>query len=406
MDIDIPDKPDQKPGNPGKKNENDGNAALRNAVLLFKKKGTSRDFQKIIEILNVYTELHPGDVLANKLLAFSLCEIKSYEEARLVFRSIYNNYPDETDVLNALAWLGLQDGNTEESINYLLDAIYIDKNNLQLKKNLEDLKNLKDPRVFFRMSRSRDFLFTNLPRETAVEKIERDLNNVLKSPLARTAVILASVIFLCLIIYRNYPGIVNLFEEYRFKKGLGQGRVTHVTIQDINKIIDERKLYNIKLSEQDIKKKFDLLNNYMEEKKRNQAMMLINELLNSNASDYVKERVLVLKEVMPDIDINKIDYQPSVQEVTRIPFLYQDVYVRWYGTVANLEHKERRETVFDLLINFIDNAVVEGIAESHFQGFQNITSGEKVGIVGLVAGITIDNKIIVKGLQIQRLDNR
>lgn len=296
------------------------------------------------------------------------------------------------------------EGRTEESINHLLDAIYIDKDNPQLKKNLEKLKNIKDPKVFFKMSRPRDFLFVNLPKENLLETIQNRITDILSFPMIRSAILIGAVILAGFVIYYNYPGIINIIEDYRFKKGLGQGRVTHVTIQDINKIIDERKQYNIKLSEADIKKKFQLVSDYIEQKKRNQAMMLINELLNSNASDYIKERVLVLKEVMPDIDLNRIDYLPSVQEVNRIPFLYQDVYIRWYGTVANLEHKERKETVFDLLIDFVENAVVAGIAESHFDGFQNVASGEKVAVIGLVTGITLDNKIIVKGVQIQRLE--
>ena len=381
--------------------------ALKKSLELFKKHGPSRNYQRIIEILDTYIELHPDDILAQKLIGFSLINIKSYDEAYLYLKRILQSQSsqDETDVLNALAWLGMKDGKAEESINYILDAIYLDKNNQKLKNNLKALKNIEDPKVFFRMSRPDDFLFFNLPKENTLDVIQNSLNMVLSSPMLKSAAAITIVIIAIIVIYINYPSIVNFIDNYRFKKGLGQGLVTHVTIQDIEKIIDERKSYNIKLTEADIRKKFQLISDDIEQKKRNQAMMLINELLNSNASDFIKERVRVLKDVMPDMDLNRIDYLPTVQEVNRIPFLYQDVYVRWYGTVANLEHKERKETVFDLLIDFVENAVVAGIAESHFNGFQDIASGEKVAVIGLVAGITIDNKIILKGVQIQRLGN-
>ena len=381
--------------------------ALKRSLELFKKHGPSQNYQRIIEILDTYIELHPEDILAQKLIGFSLINIKSYDEAYLYLKRIHQSRPaqDETDILNALAWLGLKDGKAEESLNYILDAIYLDKDSQKLKNNLKALKNIEDPKVFFRMSRPDDFLFFNLPKENTLDMIQNSLNTVLSSPMLKSAAAIGLVIIAIIVIYINYPSIVNFIDNYRFKKGLGTGLVTHVTIQDIDKIIDERKTYNIKLTEADIRKKFQLISDDIEQKKRNQAMMLINELLNSNASDFIKERVLVLKDVMPDMDLNRIDYLPTVQEVNRIPFLYQDVYVRWYGTVANLEHKERKETVFDLLIDFVENAVVAGIAESHFNGFQNIASGEKVAVIGLVAGITIDNKIILKGVQIQRLDN-
>jgi tetratricopeptide (TPR) repeat protein len=387
-----------------KKNSPDTDSTLKLALSLFKKHGTSEDYQHLIEILDNYLDLHPDNLLAQKLIAFSLIETKSFDEAYQYLKRIHQRALNETDILNALAWLGLMEGRTEESINNLLDAIYLDKGNQRLKNNLETLKNIKDPKVFFRMSRPEDFLFVNLPREKLLSTVQNRLRDSFASPLIRSVILIIIVILAGYIIYINYPAIVNLEENYRFKNGLGKGRVTHVAIQDIEKIIDERKQYNIKLSAGDIKKKFQMISDFIEQKKRNQAMMVINELLNSNASEYIKERVLVLKDVMPDIDLNNIDYLPTVQEVNRLPFLYQDVYIRWYGTIANLEHKDRKETVFDLLIDFVENAVVAGIAESHFNGFQNIASGEKVAVIGLVTGITIDNKIIVKGIQIQRLD--
>ncbi len=412
MDIDLEDPVDQyinkqnsggKKVKKDKKSNSDSQSALKKAIDIFKKKGASKDYQNIIDILATYLELHPDDLLAQKIMAFSFIELKLFENAYPAFKRLHSADPNDADVLNALAFLGLMEGRLEESINYMLDAIYIDDSNAQLKKNLESLKTVKDPKVFFRMTKPKDFIFIHLPKETPVEFIENKIRAGLKSPLLRLIIIIILVFIAGYAFYLNYPKIVNVWEDFKFKQGLGQGRVTHVTIQDINKIIEERNQYNIKLSEADIKKKFEIIKSYIEEKKHNRAMILINELLNSNASEYIKERVLILKDVMPDIDPNMIDFLPSIQEVTRLPFLYKDVYIRWYGTIANLEHKERKETVFDLLINFVENAVVEGIAESHFTGFQSITSGEKVAVFGQIAGITVDNKIIVKGLQIQRL---
>lgn len=385
------------------RNAQEGLNLRRIALDKFRTRTNSKDCQEVIDLLTEHLEKNPDDTFSEKMLAFCLIDLKMYGDAYKAFKRIHEREPNDVEALNALAFLNLLDGPLEDSINYLLDAVYLDKDNNKLKNNLESLRNIKDKKVFFSMTDPKDFLFIKYPKENISESIINWLKNALLSPILKLliAIIILSVVIL--MIYIFYPQIINMAEEYRFKRGLGTGRVTHVTIQDINKFIEERKKYNIKLSEDDIKKKFETIKVYIEEKKRNRAAILINELLNSNASELVKERVRFLKEFLPKPEPTLIDFTPSVQEVTRIPFLYEGVYVRWTGTIANLEHKDRKETVFDLLINFVDNAVVEGIAECHFDGFQNIINGEKLSVYGEIAGITLDNKIILMGKEIQRL---
>lgn len=336
-------------------------------------------------------------------MAFSLIELENFSDAAYYFLKILSMNRNDVETLNALAFLGLYENKTEQSINFLLDAIYINNNNEKLKQNLEKLRNIKDIKVFLSMNKPSDFLFFNYPKESLVEKLAGMTSYVVKIPQMKYITIVVIIFVIIFLIYQIYPLILSRAEDFRFLKSLGHGKVDHYSIQDINKLVEERAKYNIKLSEEEIKSKFSLIQGYLEEKKHNRAVILINELLNSNSSELIKERVRFLQRFLPEVSVQTIDFTPQVQEVIKIPFIYQDVYVRWSGTVANLEHKADKETVFDLLINFVDNAVVEGIAETHFEGSQNVLSGEKAAVFGQITGITIDNKIIIKGIEIQKI---
>lgn len=377
-----------------------GGEIFKFALMKFRGHCSTHEYKEIIALLTPYIEENSDNVLALKILAFSLLETDDEEEALFYFKKALSINRNDVEALNAMSFLVLSENNIEQSINYLLDAIYIEKDNNKLKQNLEKIRNIKDPKVFLSMNKPADFIFIRLPRERLINKIQILTADILSLPLVRAIGVTGGIVLLLFLLYPVFRDIV---KDYLFKNGIGHGRVTHVAIQDIDKLVEERSKYNIKLSGSEVKTKFDSIKTYLQENQHNRAVIVINELLNSNASEFIKERVRVLQMFLPDVTVQTIDFTPQVQDVIKIPFLYKDVFVRWNGTIANLEHKARKETAFDLLINFVDNAVVEGIAETHYDGFLQVLSGEKVAVFGQIAGITVDNKIILKGKEIQRI---
>ncbi len=369
----------------------------------FKKRKTSVEAKEIIDKATLFLE-NEREITVEKILSICLIELQDYKEAKNILLKIHEDYNDDPEVINAMAYLYIKDGLIDEAIKFLLDALYIDKENTIIKNNLEKLRNAKDHKVLFSMTNPRDFLYLNLPPLPFTRNFKLLVNNLLSSVYGRIIIGVIMLTLIAIFAYLIYPYYINWAEDYRFKKGLGKGRVTHLEIKDIERLVEERKKYNMKFSEEEIKKKFSMIQVYLEEKKVNKATITINELLNSNASEMVKERVLIWKDFIFKIEnSSQIDYMPTVQEVLRAPFLYENVYISWGGTVVNLEHKERRETIFDLLINFVDNATVEGIAEVHIQGFQKLSNNDKVYVFGQIYGINLDNHILVKAISIQKI---
>lgn len=383
--------------------KNIGAEQRRQAIALYKKAQTPKDFKAVASLLLPYTDECPEDLTALKLLGFCYTVLEDYESAERLFLSVTRENDSDTEALNALAYCAIAKNNLEEATHHLLDALYLEPNQPLLKENLERIRKISDHKVFLLKNPAVGFITITIPREKGISGIQNSFGSLMQRRWAKWGILGISAAILGLILYITYPALSTWADNYRFKRGLGRGRVTHVSIQDIDRIVAERAVYQIKLSEDDIKRKFSMVQTYIEEKQPNRAMILVNELLNSNADDRIKERVIFLRDFIQEPSPDEIDYNPPVQEVIKTPFLYQNVVVRWSGMLANLEHKERKETVFELLINFVQEAVVEGIAEVHFHGFQKVVSGQKIAIVGKISGISLDNKVIVIGKEIQQL---
>ncbi|MGC8765598.1 MAG: tetratricopeptide repeat protein [Brevinematia bacterium] len=385
-----------------KKEKLDLNRLYYELIEKFKSRKSSMDLKFITDRAYFLLEKEEN-ITIEKILAIVLIELQDYKEAKNILLNILEKCPDDPEALNAIAYIYLKEGLIDEATKFLLDALYIDKENKTIKNNLERIRNTDDPKIAFSLIPPKDFLYLNLPPLPFFRILKVFFIKLLMTSYGKFVVLFSSVVLLLIIIYLIYPSYINWAEDYRFKKGLGKGRITHLEIKDIEKLVEERKKYQLKLSEEDVKKKFSMIEYYLQEKKVNKATITINELLNSNASEQIKERVIIWRDFLIKLEnSSQIDYLPSVQEVLRAPFLYQDVYVSWGGTIVNLEHKERKETVFDLLINFVDNATVEGIAEVHLEGFHKVSNSEKVYVFGQIYGINLDNHILVKGITIQK----
>lgn len=375
---------------------------FKNAVSLYRK----GRYDEVANLLKEFVVDVPDSLSALKLLAFAMVEIGHLGESKRFFMRALSINRNDVEVLNAMAYLELSDGNTTAGINHLLDALFVDEDNQKLKDNLESMKNIKDAQISFSMIKPKDFLFMELPKPEMGEIIAEKLRKIFGSWLTKVALIAVIVGVIGMLIYAFYPNLSNWLENYRYSRGYGAPQYHSITIEDIDNLVSLRKKYKIKLSADEIKKEFAMIRQNIEMKRRNKAIININRLLNSNADELVKERVIFWKEFVPDPNPENLGFVPHYRDVAKAPFLYEDVYIRWNGTIANLDHKGRDETAFDLLINFVDEAVVEGIAEAHFKGFIHIINGETISLYGKIAGITLDNRVVVTGSKLSRIGNK
>ncbi|MCX7883265.1 MAG: tetratricopeptide repeat protein [Brevinematales bacterium] len=370
--------------------------------LLRRKRVTAQEVSLLEELERVIEE-HPDEPLLEKWLGFVYIMMGKEKDAERVLSRLVRVFPYDVEIQNALAYLFLKRGDTEGAVTHILDALYMEEGHPLLKRNLDLLRSLSDLEAWLATHTWTDFVFFVPPKSPWWEM---GWGEIFGHPLFRWGMIGGLVVLMGGVVFFLYPTLINVAQKYQQMRYRQIGSVVdQYSIQDIEKLVEERQKYTIKLTEEEIGKKFEMIKDLLYEGKRNQALLLINELLNSNASEQVKEHVRIFESFVPLPDPRKIDYNPSCQDVLRTPFLYKDVYVSWVGTVANLFFNQRKETSFDLLINFVDEATVEGMATIKMEGFQSdLRNGRKVRVFGRIAGIQVDNKIVLLDPQIQYLD--
>lgn len=355
-----------------------------------------------LEELEQFIEDYPDDTPLEKWLGFVYLMMGKDKEAERIFSRLIRSYAHDVEIQNALAYLMLKRGDTEGAVTHLLDALYTEENHPLVKRNLDLLRSSKDLPAWLSTHTWTDFVFFTPP-----ESPWWDIGwqEVIRNPFVRGGVVIGILGLAGGGLFLLYPTLINVAQKYQQTRYRQIGSVVdQYTIQDIEKLVEERQKYSIKLTEEEVGKKFEMIKDLLYQGKRNQALLLINELLNSNASEQVKEHVRIFESFVPAPDPRKIDYNPSCRDVLRTPFLYKDVYVNWVGTVANLFFNQRKETSFDLLINFVDEATVEGIATIKMEGFQSeLRNGQKVRVFGRIAGIQIENKVVLLDPEVQYL---
>lgn len=361
------------------------------------------EYPQCAELLTPYVEDNRRNILCLKLLAFSLIYTGHLDQTKRYFQKVLDVDKNDVEALNALAYFELSQANTEAAINHLLDAIYVRKDDPRLKDNLEKIRNMKDPKVFVSMTKPEDFLILNLPKPDMKEIIADKFYNVLHSRFWRAALFVLLVLITVGLLWAFWPSITNALQNYSSSR-MGIAAPNHRSIDEINRLVRERTPYNIHMTDLELEEKFQRVRINLQEGKRNLAQILINEILNSDAPELVKERTIILQEFVPDPDIENLDYVPPFPDVQKTPYRYDKVYVKWNGTIAGIQHNGRDETVFNLMINLNDPNIVEGTAQVYFDGFVRALNGEKVTVFGEIAGITLDNQVILRGKTIIRLN--
>lgn len=402
MDDDVYEKrrkpltppPSKKPGKPSPVVRSVPEKALR----LYQKK----QYAQCAELLTPYVEDDRRNIRALKLLAFSLIRTGHLDQTKRLFQRVLEVDKNDIESLNALSYYELSQNNTEAAINHLLDAIYVDKTNLRLKDNLDKIRDMKDPKIFLSMTDPDSYLFLTLPKPDLGEIVADGFSAFFHNRNAQYVLLALLILFTVAMVWIFWPAISNGLEQVSMHRmGLNLGN--RHSIAEIDRLVSERPQYKIHMTSPEYQQKFLAVRQNLQEGKRNLAQIMINELLNSDAPEMVKEQTVILQEFVPDPVIDNLDYVPPFADVLKTPHRYKGVYVKWNGTISGIIHTGRDETQFNLLINVNDPSIVEGTAQVYFEGNLRVLNGEKVTVFGEVAGIQLDDQVILKGKSIIRL---
>jgi len=132
------------------------------------------------------------------------------------------------------------------------------------------------------------------------------------------------------------------------------------------------------------------------------ARVRLNRILESNASEPVKNRARLLISYMEVPGFDTLRDRFSFSQVMQEPFLYRDSHVIWRGMASNL-NIQQNATSFDLLVGYYDERrIVEGIVHVSYDFAIPINPEFPVEILGRVIPVHGERGIIIQGVSINQ----
>ncbi|MCL2792638.1 MAG: tetratricopeptide repeat protein [Spirochaetaceae bacterium] len=249
--------------------------------------------------------------------------------------------PDSSQMLG-LAVVHLKHGNPSEAIRIWLDILDKDPENKYARRSLDILRKSETLEKI-----PEDFLAKN------INKFLPHFDNTKFYNLSRYAIltvsaliILTTLFFGSISLIRNIHSSRDPFPELTISRNLSD----IVTSGDFLIELQPREI--VTLFEQ---AKLHFINN-----RDNDARININTLLNSNASESVKDSARLLDSYLRSPDARHFRNTITYRMIAERPYLYHNCYVRWSGRIANIQVFEDSFSC-DFLIGYHTGRIVEGI---------------------------------------------
>ncbi|MDR0463562.1 MAG: tetratricopeptide repeat protein [Treponema sp.] len=134
-----------------------------------------------------------------------------------------------------------------------------------------------------------------------------------------------------------------------------------------------------------------------------EAKININRILESNASEGLKNRVLQMLDNMevPGFDNFNRGDNPSYSDVQRESVIYRNVHVIWRGMATNVE-VTNEHTSFDLLVGYDTRTSLEGIVPVIFYSPVPINTERPLEVLGKITLVSSHSGIILEGVAIHQ----
>jgi len=355
-----------------------------------------KQYQKAESILQNFIRTLPFDETIVLYYGFCLIEQQKYEEALTVYRQYLSINSDQYRLLRAFCYAKM--GFLEKSLN---DWIKLSKEGNKIATSLlNDLKKSKDNKAFI------TFLKYNkacgqLPHPNIEKKMRRQTKNESfqyssfdnkKTPLnfnffkrnkiAIFLSIFAILVFMVLLLINN--------ESIKIKENLNKNQ--QITISQNYQSEDNSKIpitiiYQYKDNKQ-VEKDLSLTKKYITQSDYNNAMLVINKIVYSNASEKYKEKARNLEHLLTEPFFNKLIYNPSFNEVIQNPLLYLNIFVQWKAIVYDIMD----DLNFSVMIYSKNPIYIDGIANCILPKSYPLFVKQQVEIFGKILSV-LDNKI-------------
>jgi hypothetical protein len=144
--------------------------------------------------------------------------------------------------------------------------------------------------------------------------------------------------------------------------------------------------YRYILTKSQVLDTYDAARAYFSERRDEASKVSLNRILESNASEAVKNKARILMSYtdVPGFDTLKDRY--SYAEVKTDPVLYRDCYVIWRGMATNIQELQDG-TILDFLVGYDTRSILQGIVQVNFSVPVAVNPERPLEILGRVVPV-------------------
>lgn len=321
-------------------------------------------------------------------LGYSSIKTDDIDGARRYFKGGLFHSEGNIELLKGLSYIYLKDERVEDAISLWGEILNKHPMDRKIKKALQKLRMAENIEEFIESSKAEDFFSMKPPFYTRIK------------PYITGISILAFVIVVGLIFY-----ITPLYQKVLNKVFPEAAKLKQIELpldQKLSEESAEKVLYYF--TDKELKNSFIKIKRLIYRNKMNEAIILLNKIMNSNALPLTKEKFEILYKYIEPLDPLSIDYNPEYYEITKDPVAFKGVYVLWNGRIANLV-KVKNGIEFDLLVNYINEDTISGIAHVKLVGKYYLENRQKVEVFGIYRDYDKKNgKLLIDGLLIKTLN--
>ncbi len=362
---------------------------IRSDIILFYKEGKLGEIVDIVENELDETQI---DILTNKIYVFSLIRLGRLREAEFIINDLLDSYPEDYELLNALAYIELAKGNKTAGINLLLDAEYYAPQDVKqkIKSNLEEISKYRSltPELVIKQLKAKDFLVLDLPEVKGMDFSFSGFVEVFKNTFrmstvkVRTLLVVLGLVLAGGLVYFGVSYVLGFFSYSGQGKSIVSENIGRIEVESNTKLVEVSPLLTneIILNDRQVSELFNELKLLLSKNRAsNRARFIANYLLNSNASPSVKAKVEVLKTFMEEPTF--LDWIPLYEEVNSKPNLYNGVFVIWKGRIVNVE-KVGSSANFVFVVYGDSPSLIKGFMKAKMDNFLDGYVREDIRVLG------------------------
>ena len=357
-----------------------------------KKKGLryyrKKKYVRAISHLEQALKESKSDPKIYQYLGYSSLKTDDVDGARSYFKGGLIHNEGNVDLLKGLSYIYLKDERVEDAINLWGEILEKRPMERKIKQALQKLRLSENLTDFIEKSKPEDFFSMRSPFYYRIK------------PYMVGTSVLIFVVILGLIFY-----ISPLYERALNKTFPQAAQLKQIKLPSEQNLVGHNATKAIYyFTDKELKSNFNKIKRLIYRNKTNEAIILLNKIINSNALPLVKEKFKILYKFIEPLDPLSMDYNPEFYEITKNPIAYTGVYVLWHGRIANLI-KVKNGVEFDFLVNYINEDTIAGIAHVKVPGKFYIENKQKVEVFGVYRGYDKQNgKLFIDGLLIKAIN--